>query len=313
MRILIAEDDPVSRRLLEATLQGWGHEVVVTKDGKQALTVLRGANPPKLAILDWMMPGLDGIDICRRLQKMRVRKEDYVYVIVLTSKDNESDILESMVAGADDYVIKPFRSGELQARIFAAERIVELHEKFIQAEHRLKEQATHDFLTGLWNRSGILNILHQELSRAKRENTSVTVMLGDLDHFKAVNDNYGHKTGDAVLKEAATRMRMAVRPYDGYGRYGGEEFLVVVPRCDITFAADVAERIRKAICKKPICCDGAEILVTMSIGLTSVCGASPADADAIIQQADAALYRAKENGRNQIQIANTAESDPSAV
>jgi len=307
MRILIAEDDPVSRRLLEAALIGWEHEVVVTKDGKEAMAVLRDSNPPKLAILDWMMPGLDGIDICRRLRKLRARKEDYVYVILLTSKDNESDILESMIAGADDYIIKPFRNGELKARIYAAGRMVELHEKFIEAETRLKAQATHDFLTGLWNRSGILNILHQELSRAKHEDTSVTVMLGDLDHFKSVNDAYGHKAGDEVLKEAARRMRMAVRPYDGYGRYGGEEFLIVVPRCDVTFATDVAERIRKNVCKTPICCDGAEIPVTMSIGLTSVCGASPDDADAIIHQADEALYRAKANGRNRVEVADCAE------
>ena len=300
MQILIAEDDPVSRRLLEATLAGWGHEVIVTCNGKEAMAVLRGDDPPKLAILDWMMPGLDGVDICRRLRK--AQKEDYVYVIVLTGKSNAEDILECMVAGADDYITKPFKPGELKARIFAANRIVELHENFIQAQNQLRQQATHDFLTGLWNRSGILEILHKELNRAQRDNTSVTVMLGDLDHFKAVNDNYGHKAGDFVLKEVARRMTTAVRPYDGYGRYGGEEFLIVVPRCDLTFAEEVAQRIRRAVCRKPVVCDGHEIPITMSIGATAVRGASSGDSDRVIHAADSALYLAKENGRNLVQV-----------
>ncbi|MDP6546632.1 MAG: diguanylate cyclase [Phycisphaerae bacterium] len=300
MQILIAEDDPVSRRLLEATLSGWGHEVIVTRNGKEAMAVLRGSNPPKLAILDWMMPGLDGVEVCRRLRKSQ--KEDYVYVIVLTSRNNADDILECMVAGADDYITKPFKAGELKARIFAANRIVALHEKFIQAQHQLKQQATHDFLTGLWNRSGILDILHKELNRAQRDKTSVTVMLGDLDNFKAVNDNHGHKAGDIVLKEVARRMTSALRPYDGYGRYGGEEFLVVVPRCDITFAEEVAERIRRAVCNGPVVHDGHEIPITMSIGATAAVGASPLDSDMIIRTADAALYVAKESGRNRVEV-----------
>jgi len=303
MQILIAEDDPVSRRLLEATLSGWGHEVIVTRNGREAMAVLRGSNPPKLAILDWMMPGLDGIEVCRRLRKSQ--KEDYVYIIVLTSRNNADDILECMIAGADDYITKPFKAGELKARIFAANRIVDLHKKFIQAQNQLKQQATHDFLTGLWNRSGILDILHRELSRAQRDNSSVTVMLGDLDHFKTVNDNYGHKAGDIVLKEVARRMTGALRPYDGYGRYGGEEFLVVVPHCDITFAEEVAERIRRAVCKGPVVHDGHEIPITMSIGATATLGASPTDSDAIIHAADAALYVAKESGRNRVQVADS--------
>jgi len=264
------------------------------------MSILRGANPPKLAILDWMMPGLDGVEVCRRLRKSQ--KEDYVYIIVLTSRNNADDILECMVAGADDYITKPFKTGELKARIFAANRIVDLHEKFIQAQNQLKQQATHDFLTGLWNRSGILNILHKELSRAQRDNTSVTVMIGDLDNFKAVNDSFGHKAGDIVLKEVARRMTTALRPYDGYGRYGGEEFLVVVPCCDITFAEEVAQRIRRAICKGPVIYDEHEITITMSLGATAVLGASPEDSDLIIRAADAALYVAKESGRNRVQV-----------
>ncbi len=301
MKILIAEDDPVSRRLLEATLSSWQHDVIVTRNGKEAMAVLRAPDPPKLAILDWMMPGMDGIDVCRRLRG--AQKEDYIYIIVLTGKSDSDDILECMVAGADDYITKPFKAGELKARIFAANRIVELHDKFIQVQTQLQQRATHDFLTGLWNRVGILDILYKELSRVQRDNTSIAVMIGDLDHFKAVNDTYGHKAGDIVLKEVARRMTTALRPYDGFGRYGGEEFLVVVPRCDITFAEEVAQRIRKAVCKGPVVHDGHEIPITMSIGATSVCGASSGDSDAIIRAADVALYAAKENGRNRVEVA----------
>jgi two-component system, cell cycle response regulator len=304
MRILISESDPVSRRLLKAVLTSWDHEVIVAEDGTEAMATLRGANPPKLAILDWMTPGMSALEICRQLRKLQ--KEDYVYVIVLTQQDNSADILECTIAGADDYVTKPFKPGELEARIFAASRIVDLQEKFIEAQQTLTQQATHDCLTGMWNRSGILNILDKELHRARRDHTSVAVMLGDLDGFKSVNDSYGHKVGDYVLKEVARRMTAAMRPYDCFGRYGGEEFLVVVPHCDITFATEVAERIRRRICAEPIVCDDLEIQTTMSIGVTSVCGVDPDQAETIIQAADAALYVAKENGRNRVEQADSA-------
>ncbi|MCP4376971.1 MAG: diguanylate cyclase [bacterium] len=311
MRILIAEDDPVSRRLLEATLSNWGHEVVVTCDGKEAMKALMEPDPPKLAILDWLMPGMDGVEVCRCLRK--IQKDCYTYVIILTSKSRSDDILECMVSGADDHVTKPFNPGELQARIFTANRIVELHENFIKVQNQLEQRATHDFLTGLWNRAGILGILHKELSRSQRDNTSVAVVIGDIDHFKRVNDTYGHKAGDIVLQEVSQRMVGALRPYDGFGRYGGEEFLIVVPRCDISFAEEVTQRIRKAICKSPIECDGHKLQVTMSLGVTSVCGVSSGEADAIIQSIDAALYQAKENGRNCVELAQPLAHAGSAV
>jgi len=304
MRMLIAENDLVSRRLLKAVLKSWDHDVIVAADGTEAMRILQGDNSPKLAILDWTLEGSGGLEICRQLRKLH--KEEYVYIIVLTERDNSADIVECMQAGADDYITKPFKTGELEARIFAANRIVELHAKFIEAQAQLKQQATHDCLTGLWNRSGILDLLDRELHRARRDNSSVAVMIGDLDGFKSVNDTHGHKAGDLVLKEAARRMTTALRPYDCFGRYGGEEFLIVVPHCDITFATEVAERIRRSICAEPVLCDEREISITMSLGVTSVYGADPDQADAIIQTADAALYDAKENGRNCVKTADSA-------
>ena len=227
MKVLIADDDAVSRRLLHSTLARWSYEVVACANGTEAWEVLQKEDAPQLVILDWMMPGMDGVQLCRELRKRA--SQPYTYILLLTAKTQKEDIIAGMEAGADDYITKPFDAQELRVRVRAGQRILDLQTELIRAQSALLVQATHDPLTGLFNRGAILKILEREIDRAHRQGSSVGVMLIDLDHFKNINDTLGHQAGDKVLQEAARLMLESTRSYDSIGRYGGEEFLVVAP------------------------------------------------------------------------------------
>jgi diguanylate cyclase (GGDEF)-like protein len=291
MRILIADDDEVSRCKLEALLNKWGYEVISVEDGMLAWEALQQENAPRLAILDWMMPGLDGSEICRQLR--RSSKGAYVYVLLLTSRVGKEDIVAGMEAGADDYLSKPFNTQELKVRLRAGKRIIDL-------EEALRVQATHDALTGVWNHGAIIDMLQLELDRAEREGRSTGAVLVDLDHFKLVNDTYGHLTGDAVLREAAERMIRVLRRSDVLGRYGGEEFLAVLPGCEATDAQALAERLRLCIACGPAATPMGEVSFTISLGVTTTGISGTMGVAAVLQRADEALYQAKREGRNRV-------------
>ena len=193
MNILIADDDLVSRRVLRAALLNLGHDVVEVEDGVKAIEALSRPDAPSLAIVDWMMPGVDGIAVC---QTVRQNPGRYVYVILLTSKDAPTDMIEALDAGADDFLTKPFNVGELRARLKAGERVLALQDDLLRSQEVLKHEATHDQLTGLWNRGRILDELGRELRRNRRESTTLAVVMADVDHFKRVNDSHGHAVGD---------------------------------------------------------------------------------------------------------------------
>jgi diguanylate cyclase (GGDEF)-like protein len=301
MRVLIAEDDPVSRRLLEASLAKWGYEAVSCVDGAQTWAALQRNDAPRLAILDWMMPGLDGPQICRKVRGLP--REDYTYLILLTSRARKEDLVAGMDAGADDYVTKPFDPHELRVRLRAGQRIIDLQAQLVAAREALRAQATHDPLTGLWNRGAILDILERELARTRREPTPLTVLMADVDHFKAINDTHGHAAGDAVLRDIAGRMTSALRPYDSIGRFGGEEFLLVLPGCTPADAAALAERIRSRVAEAPIGLPEGAVSVTLSLGLAITSDDTPLTREALIRASDRALYEAKEAGRNRIAVA----------
>ena len=300
MKILIADDSIVSRHLLEATLRKWGYEVVVACDGAEALEFLQQENAPALAILDWMMPGMTGLEVCRHVRQGA--REPYTYILLLTSKSQKEDLIEGMEAGADDYITKPFDQHELQVRLRAGTRLVDLQAELLSAREELREQATKDSLTHLWNRSSILDHLTRELSRAKREKGPVGVVMVDLDHFKNVNDNYGHLAGDAVLCETARRMQNAMRPYDSIGRYGGEEFLILLPGCDEQTSFSQAERLRKQLAQAKMSLNETSICVTASFGVTSALAGQDWTPESLIRRADEALYLAKKLGRNRVEF-----------
>jgi two-component system cell cycle response regulator len=301
VKVLVADDSPISRHLLQVSLCTSGYETILVADGAEALRVLEQEESPKLVILDWMMPHMDGVDVCRAIRK-RIA-EPYVYTILLTAKGHQEEINEGLEAGADDYITKPFDLQELKARLRVGKRILQLHEQLVS-------QATHDSLTSLLNRSAILEVLQKELIRSVREKTPVAAIMTDLDHFKHVNDAYGHLAGDAVLREAARRLSASLRAYDAVGRYGGEEFLIVAPGCSVAGGAELAERLRESICRTPVDASGQTIVVTMSFGVATTCDIK--QVNQLLNAADEALYAAKKGGRNRVN-ASTPESGLSSL
>jgi len=299
MRILIAEDDPVSRRLLEVHLGKWGYQVVVASDGDQAWGILQQADAPRLAVLDWMMPGLSGPDVCRQVRSRG--QEPYTYILLLTARTQKQDLIAGMEAGADDYLTKPFDAQELNVRLRAGRRILDLQAELVAAREALREQATHDALTWLWNRPAIVEVLVRELAKAEREASAVGVIMADLDHFKQINDTCGHAAGDAVLREAARRMQASLRAYDAVGRYGGEEFLIVMPGAAGATAVHLAERLRFAINREPVRLTDRALPVTVSLGVTVSAPRLQVTPELLIRVADEALYRAKALGRNRVE------------
>jgi diguanylate cyclase (GGDEF)-like protein len=301
LRVLAAEDNPVIQTVLQTMLTWWGYHPVVARDGLEAWDILQQHDAPRLALVDWMMPGLEGVELCRRIRA--AAREPYTYILLLTGRTESHDLVEGMDAGADDYLTKPFNAHELRARLRAGTRIIQLQEQLLQAREALRHQAMHDGLTGLLNHAAVLEALENELSRARRENQPLSLAICDLDRFKQINDSYGHPAGDLVLQEAARRLKAAVRCYDPVARYGGEEFLVVLAGCDGESARIQAERIREAIAAEPFEAGGASVLVTCSIGVSS-CGPGDAvDASTLMREADRALYLSKRAGRNRVSVA----------
>lgn len=305
MKVIVADDDTGTRLLLEHTLTRWHYDVASFSNGLEAIQSLRKEKESCLAILDWVMPEMDGIEVCR-LVRERPSNEGYVYVLILTGKQRKEDIVEGLEAGADDFLVKPFDFQELQMRLRVGERILSLQD-------RLKKMAYHDSLTDTLNRMAILEYLDKELKRTQRNDDVVSVIMTDLDHFKQLNDSYGHLCGDAVLQKCAGCLKKNVRAYDMVGRYGGEEFLIVVPGVDREATYHLAERLRLALSQHPIEYDGRVLSVTTSMGISDSTLPECKDLDSIIRVADESLYQAKRQGRNQIVVASRLDSKENNV
>jgi len=303
LRVLVAEDEPFSRELLIAVLKKWGYSVVVARDGQEAWDHLGGPDAPPLALLDWMMPAISGVELCRRVRGDSTRP--YAYLIMLTANDSTADLVEALDAGADDFIAKPFKAEELRVRLRAGERIVNL-------QRELRHRGSYDELTGLLNRRTFLESLQRVTTRAALSDAALGLAMLDVDHFKRINDVHGHQAGDAVLREVALRVTNAVRPTDLSCRFGGEEFVIAMPECNLAGAADVGERLRSAIADTPVVLPGLSVSVTVSIGIAVAAHSPHAIYDRLLALADRALYRAKHAGRNRVEIADGAERTLSA-
>lgn len=300
MKILLAEDDHVSSLMMERTLQKFGYEVVLARNGREAVDILTAPDGPRLALVDWMMPELDGTALCREIRS-RSGDDSYIYILLLTSKQDREDIVAGLEAGADDYITKPCQNEELRARLHTGRRILSLEEKLVQAREEMRHKATHDALTGIWNRAAILSFAASEVRRGE---SPLSMLLCDVDHFKVINDTYGHMTGDLVLQEVAARLRSAVRGYDAVGRYGGEEFLILLKDCTESALESRAEDIRRLISASPIEAGEHQLSVTISIGAGTCDDSDRTTAiEKILARVDGALYRAKHEGRNRAVLA----------
>jgi two-component system, cell cycle response regulator len=296
MRVLVAEDDKVSRRLISTGLKCLGYEPVGAEDGLDALERLAAPAAPNLVILDWNMPRLDGRETCRRI---RARPEaPYRYVMMLTSRREKSDMLAGFQAGADDYLVKPVQLDELAGRLGAGERVLRLQADLAATRDVFREQAHHDALTGLLNRAGAMPLLE----RLASEERALSLVFCDVDSFKGVNDAHGHAMGDIALREIAERLRARLRPGDTVCRYGGEDFLLVLPDCEPLAAAVVAERLRSDICGSPVYTPRGALSISCSFGVAGREGGNEATAAFLLAMADRALCRAKRGGRNCVEM-----------
>lgn len=300
--ILAVDDSALYRKLVEHSLAQEPYNVVFAKNGREALSLL-AEHRPGVVITDWSMPDISGPELCRRIRCDF--QEFHSHVILLTSHTDKEQVVEGLAAGADDYLTKPFHPGELLARVRVGRRLVELHRQ-VQAKNRLLEQmALTDVLTGLPNRRAIDVWATRQLSAAARHGFPVWVVMADLDHFKSINDNYGHEAGDTVLKGFSEVLMSNTRQSDMCGRLGGEEFLVVLTYVEEREDVGIAiERIRNQFESQRFIFGNRTVTATASFGIAEFRGTTVPDLSALVARADTALYVAKDKGRNRIEFAD---------
>jgi two-component system cell cycle response regulator len=301
VKILIAEDDIISSKILQKNLLNWGYYVIPARSGAEAWQALQDEDL-RMALLDWMMPGMDGIEVCRKIR--RRKKFKYTYIILLSAKDRKQDIITGLSSGADDYMTKPVNFLELRARLQTGRRIIELEDKLLVVQNQLKDLASRDSLTKIWNRNESTKFLGDELERGNREGIPTGVILLDIDHFKRINDFYGHDIGDQALLRVVSRIKKKVRKSDKVGRYGGDEIIVVLPRCGASEIAKIAERLRLSVSSKGIKTELDTVPLTISLGCAATDATGILSPERFIKVADEALLKAKQQGRNRFVVAD---------
>ena len=299
-KVLIIDDSPVARKLVELPLLEKGYRLLLATSGQSGVELFE-KHRPDVVITDWVLPDLSGQEVCQRIRSSS--QDSYAYVIVLTAQTGKENLVKALALGADDYLTKPFHRGELLARVGVGARITGLHRQVEAKNKQLEELALTDALTGLPNRRAIEDWAASQLSNAARHGFPFWVALADLDHFKQVNDTFGHDAGDAVLKRFSKILKSSLRRGDLCGRLGGEEFLLVLTHTDKENALKVIDRIRLELSSTPVTFGGCTVGVTASFGLAGFEGSQKASALAPLRQlADAALYSAKRAGRNRIEF-----------
>ncbi|SRR6266496_1414606 len=300
LKILAADDSPIYRKLVEQSLSCDHHQVLFAKNGREALELF-AKHLPALVITDWTMPDISGIELCRRIRQDF--PQHHPHIILLTSNTEKDQVVEGLAAGADDYLTKPFHQGELRARVRVALRVVELYRQVQAKNIQLEELALTDPLTALPNRRAIDFWITGQLSAAARHDFGIWVALADLDHFKKVNDTYGHDSGDAVLKAFAEILKRNTRQSNICGRHGGEEFLIILTHVEREESQIALERIRKQMEQQQFTVKGHTFSVTTSIGVAGFRGTTAPAFPDLLAEADRALYSAKHKGRNRIEYA----------
>ena len=296
-RILVVDDHEDNVELLRARLEARGYQVEAARDGLEALERV-DARAPDLILLDVMMPKLDGIEVVRRIKGNP--KLPFIPIIMQTALETTEDKVEGLDAGADDYITKPIDFAELEARVKSLLRIKALQEELAKANESLLRMSQIDGLTGVDNRRHIEERLTEMFDHSARLNEPLAVVMCDVDHFKSVNDTHGHQAGDAVLRQVADVLSDTAREIDRVGRYGGEEFLVILPGANVHDAVAFAERVRHAVESRDFAYDGGTVRRTLSAGVASWPHPDIRHQEALVKAADDALYVAKESGRNRV-------------
>ena len=304
MKILVADDDLTTRLVLTGVLRKWGHEVVAAVDGTEAWETMQRVDAPMLAILDWMMPGLSGVEVCGLVRSLQ--SDQPPYLILLTSKGEKADVVAGLESGADDYLAKPFDPGELHARVNVGRRIIDLEARLLEARDALAHEATHDHLTGAFNRRAFVGYLTRAISEERRHHDGLALGICDVDEFKKINDTYGHQVGDEVLVGLVGMLSGSLRGHDVLGRHGGDEFVVLTGHLGDADVGAFFERVRAAVADHPILTKAGEVSITLSFGVSR--WTDDQTEDGLLAAADAALYRAKGAGRNRVAVAG----DPAA-
>ena len=302
--VLVVDDDVVSRTVVERHLQKAGFKVVTAANGQNALELFDRQFFP-IVLTDWMMPEIDGPQLCRLIREKQTH--GYVFIILVTSRDSKTDIVSGLESGADDYLTKPIHPAEMVARVKTGIRILNLEQSLKTANEEIRLLSITDPLTGCYNRGYLNEHFYYEIKRAQRYSRPLSVVLADIDHFKQVNDTYGHQVGDEVLKSFALCIQNEIRKkIDWVVRYGGEEFLIVLPETPHTGAFSMAERLRQAVGARSIQAGDRTIKITASFGGASTASRNKRGEeitmDQLINQADAQLYRSKNEGRNKTNI-----------
>ena len=301
MKILIADDDAVSRSMMRRLLTQCGYEVDTASNGIEAVQFVSKEEGPRLLLLDWMMPELDGPEVCRAIRAGSRRA--YIYIMLLTSKDSKEDLIEGLEAGADDFLTKPCNLQELRARLRTGERILQLEDILVTAREEMRYRATHDGMTNLLNRTSVIQSLREQVQKLPGTEEEFAAVICDVDHFKKINDTYGHPVGDEVLCEIARRLKHSVRIADAVGRFGGEEFLLILMRCTADYMPDLCGAICESIQSTPVLTTAGALHVTISVGAVHVGMAhTEKSVEVVLQTVDFALYEAKTAGRNRFVI-----------
>jgi two-component system cell cycle response regulator len=299
-QVLVVDDSPVHRKLVEQALEDASYALLFARSGTEALEMFR-RHTPEIVLTDWMMPDLSGLELCERIRTDTRR--GYTYIIVLTAKTEKDNVVKGLSAGADDYLTKPFDTGELLARIGVGCRTVDLHREIAAKNLQLEEMAHTDSLTSLPNRRALEDWAIRQLRGAARHGFPLWVVHADLDSFKNINDNFGHDAGDAVLRKFAEILKANTRASDICGRMGGDEFLIVMTHVEAEHIQATIEPLRDELASYVFTFGGQTVSITASFGIAGFRGGEPPAFSSLVQQADKALYEAKRAGGNQVRIA----------